>query len=191
MISFHNASAANSTAISNAVKLSSINFATITWTCRSRTEEGYRIVKFGEVGGVRGDLIEAGSEGLWDRLGEVVVWKNGEDEGEKDEKSNFFKMTGVFLSPPWNNTGYYTEELWKERKFSLKQDMEVGGLNGLELVDLVLEFVESLVLFLPRNCFDEDVAKLAEGGRNVEYYQHELNGKVKTSAAYVSSGEGK
>ena len=152
----------------------------------SRTKEGYRIVRFGKAGDVRGDLVEGGGGSVWAGLGEATaVQEDGNEEGG-------YRVAGVFLSPPWNNTGYYTNETWKERKFSVKTDIAVGDLDGLELVDLALAAAPSAVVFLPKNCLEEEVQLLAsgqgpgqEGGREVELYEHELNGKVKTAAAYV------
>ena len=154
----------------------------------SRTKEGYRIVKFGDLGDVRGDLVEGGGGGVWEGLGEATA--EAEDDRSNDGGGGVgYRVEGVFLSPPWNNTGYYSEETWKERRFSVKTDIAVGGLDGQELIDLALAVAPRAVVFLPKNCLEEEVRLLSsgqEGEREVEFYEHELNGKVKTAAAYIS-----
>ena len=91
---------------------------------------------------------------------------------------------GLFLSPPWNNTGYYKNEEWTRRKFSLQTDVAVAGMDGFDLVSLALSVVKSAVVFLPSNV---NVGELRREwkGFDCEHYTHKLNRKNKTSAAFL------
>jgi len=160
-----------------------------------RTEEGYCIFRFGEFGNVLGDLVkEGGGEGggrgggvIWNALTEIGVdIVIDSDENSVDMHVEYFNTAagGLFLSPPWNNTGYYDNEIWKTREFSLQTDVSVAGMDGFELVELGLNVAKLAVVFLPANVFVGEL-KREWNGYNCEHYTHNLNRKNKTGATYL------
>lgn len=108
------------------------------------------------------------------------------DENSVDMHVEYFNTAagGLFLSPPWNNTGYYDNEIWKTREFSLQTDVSVAGMDGFELVELGLNVAKLAVVFLPANVFVGEL-KREWNGYNCEHYTHNLNRKNKTGATYL------
>ena len=52
----------------------------------------------------------------------------------------------IFLSPPWGGPDYYIEN----ESFKL-ENMYIGGLNGIELLEKELEITPNVKYFLPKN----------------------------------------
>ena len=52
----------------------------------------------------------------------------------------------IFLSPPWGGPDYYIEN----ESFKL-ENMYIGGLNGIELLEKALEITPNVIYFLPKN----------------------------------------
>ena len=99
-------------------------------------------------------------------------------------------LEGVFLSPPWNNTGYYDNgSCGSGVKFSLSSHVRLTSVSGAAVdgVDVVRGWRDKVkkggwvCAFVP-NTWDE----VWEDEGNREVYGHVLNGKHKTSAFYVS-----
>ena len=90
------------------------------------------------------------------------------------------KADVVFLSPPWGGPGYVDAG-----DFDIGS-IELGGLDGFELVELAKKAADSVAYFLPKTTTPSEVRKLGlrVGEPRIELESNYLNNKIKAKTAY-------
>ena len=104
----------------------------------------------------------------------------------------------VFLSPPWGGPGY------NKKKDSFDPRTDLGGLNGLALLEAARRAAPRAALFLPRNTDRNALLELVNdaGGELAKISEHEREGRkepgrknhyspIKAITAYIQFHEGK
>jgi hypothetical protein len=143
----------------------------------ARTKEGYLLVRFGP----QPETSSADNfKSLWSALPLLEL-----------TSGNSTEVRGVFLSPPWNNTGFY--DRGGGGRFTLQDDVvigdgEGGNVTGMNIVDEWRAKVVrggAVCTFVPNTWDPSELQRGAssDGGRT-EVYRHLLNGKHKTGCVY-------
>ncbi|GMH77346.1 hypothetical protein TrRE_jg4440 [Triparma retinervis] len=145
-------------------------------SAEARTKEGFRLVRFGP----QPETSSADDfKSLWPSLPTLEVTSGASTE-----------VRGVFLSPPWNNTGYY--DRGGRGRFSLQDDVvikdgEGADVTGMEVVDEWRAKVAkggAVCTFVPSTWDPTELQRGSSGRGRTEVYRHLLNGKHKTGCVY-------